>query len=235
MDKKSVLRFKKNMMITWAVVAGVCGLVIILSVVTLIRGDEGLFSPVTGIFVPLLVMVAGIMQVKTYFKENTLSYVLATVDHKAEIMNLFNKAKDAMAAQGIDQWDEVYPNINDIAKDIRDEHMTAVILNGKVIAAYTLNQHQDPSYNFGNFTDVEDKFLVLHRFCLHPDVWQSGYAPQILAYLENKAKKEGTLAIRLDAFTKNPRALNLYEKNGYVYVGDAFYRKGKFSLMEKLL
>ena len=42
-------------------------------------------------------------------------------------------------------------------------------------------------------------------------------------------------SIRLDVFTKNPRAVKLYENAGYSYAGDAYFRKGKFLLMEKLI
>ena len=87
--------------------------------------------------------------------------------------------------------------------------------------------------------EVEKKFAGEGRVLIRP----SGTEPLVRVMIEGKnqklieeeAKKEGASSIRLDVFTKNPRAVKLYEQAGYEYAGDAYFRKGKFSLMEKLL
>ena len=56
-----------------------------------------------------------------------------------------------------------------------------------------------------------------------------------MEHIEKTLKAQGIEAVRLDAFTKNPYALKLYERCGYHNVGMAHWRKGDFYLMEKYL
>ena len=66
-------------------------------------------------------------------------------------------------------------------------------------------------------------------------LYTSGIGTRTVQHIEEQAKNMGAETIRLDAFTLNPHALNLYEKLGYREVGIANFRKGKFYLMEKKL
>ena len=40
---------------------------------------------------------------------------------KDEVMQLLNAARENMKENGLDQWDEIYPAISDVAKDIKEE------------------------------------------------------------------------------------------------------------------
>ena len=153
---------------------------------------------------------------------------------KDEVMQLLNAAKENMKENGLDQWDEIYPAISDVAKDIKEGTLTLVKQGGKLVAVYTLNKHQDAAYKFGNFKDNSDNFIVLHRLCVKPEYRGMGIAARTLRHIDEEALKEGFSSIRLDVFTKNPSAVKLYESAGYSYAGDAYFRKGKFLLMEKL-
>lgn len=56
-----------------------------------------------------------------------------------------------------------------------------------------------------------------------------------MQFIERKLKKLNIKAIRLDVFSQNPYAINLYTHMGYSKVGYADWRKGRFYLMEKYL
>ena len=54
-----------------------------------------------------------------------------------------------------------------------------------------------------------------------------------MIHIENELKNKNIETIRLDAFSENIYAIKMYEKLGYVNVGEANWRKGKFYLLEK--
>lgn len=54
-----------------------------------------------------------------------------------------------------------------------------------------------------------------------------------MIHIENELRKKNIETIRLDAFSENIYAIKMYEKLGYVNVGEANWRKGKFYLLEK--
>ena len=56
-----------------------------------------------------------------------------------------------------------------------------------------------------------------------------------LKFAEQYAEINKYTSIRLDAFSKNNRSLNLYEKNKYEKVGEVKFRKGLFYCYEKYI
>lgn len=235
MDNRSKLKLKKYNMILWSFLGGVSFIILVFTILSLSGVMDVIFSPVMGIALPAIMVVCACSQIRSYFVETMITYETAKEGAQDEVMCLFEAVKKNMAEQGIDQWDEVYPDVRDVVSDIQDGTLTLVRQGGRLVAVYTLNRHQDNAYKFGSFKDTSDGYLVLHRLCVHPDNQHTGIAVAALKHIEEEAKKEGVSSIRLDVFTKNLRAVKLYEQAGYEYAGDAYFRKGKFALMEKLL
>jgi ribosomal protein S18 acetylase RimI-like enzyme len=77
--------------------------------------------------------------------------------------------------------------------------------------------------------------MVLHRLCLNIKYQNKGFGTKIMLYIEDYLKNNGISSIRLDAFSKNPIALRLYNKLGYKKAGEANWRKGLFFLFEKII
>lgn len=234
MDNKTNLKIKKYNMIMWSFLGTVSFIILILTILSLAGVLDVLFNPVLGILIPAIMVLSACSQIRSYFIETMFFFEKAQDGDKDEVMQLLNAAKENMKENGLDQWDEIYPAISDVAKDIKEGTLTLVKQGGKLVAVYTLNKHQDAAYKFGNFKDNSDNFIVLHRLCVKPEYRRMGIAARTLRHIDEEALKEGFSSIRLDVFTKNPRAVKLYESAGYSYAGDAYFRKGKFLLMEKL-
>ena len=233
MDNKTNLKIKKYNMIMWSFLGAVSFIILILTILSLAGVMNVLFNPVLGILIPAIMVLSACSQNRSYFMETMVFFEKAQDGDKDEVMQLLNAAKENMKVNGIDQWDEIYPAISDVAKDIKEGTLTLVKQGGKLVAVYTLNKHQDAAYKFGDFKDNSDNFIVLHRLCVNPKYEGMGIAARTLKHIDEEALKEGFSSIRLDVFTKNPRAEKLYENAGYSYAGDAYFRKGKFLLMEK--
>lgn len=235
MNNKTNLKLKKYNMILWSFLGGVAFIILVLTILSISGVMEVVFSPVMGIAIPAIMVVCACSQIRSYFVETMITYETAKEGVQDEVAALFEAVKKDMAEQGIDQWDDVYPNVRDVVSDIEEGTLTLVRQGEKLAAVYTLNRYQDNAYKFGSFKDSSDGYRVLHRLCVHPDNQHTGIAAAALAHIEEEARKEGASSIRLDVFTKNPRAVKLYEQAGYEYAGDAYFRKGRFLLMEKVL
>lgn len=235
MDNKTNLRIKKYNMIMWSFLGAVSLVILVLTVLSLAGVMDVLYSPVLGILIPLIMVLSACSQIRAYFMETMFFYEKAQENDKDAVMELLDAAKEDMAQNGIDQWDELYPSIADVGEDIKEGTLTLVKQGKNLTAVYTINKKQDSAYKFGDFKDNSDNYVVLHRLCVSPKCQGMGIAAGTLAHIDEQAKKEGWSSIRLDVFTKNPRAVKLYENAGYRYAGDAYFRKGKFLLMEKLI
>ena len=222
-------------MIMWSFLGAVSLVILILTVLSLAGVMDVLYSPVLGILIPLIMVLSACSQIRAYFMETMFFYEKAQETDKDAVMELFDVAKEDMAEKGIGQWDELYPSIADVGEDIKEGTLTLVKQGKNLTAVYTINRKQDSAYKFGDFKDNSDNYVVLHRLCVNPKYQGMGIAAKTLAHIDEQARKEGWSSIRLDVFTKNPRAVKLYENAGYRYAGDAYFRKGRFLLMEKLI
>ena len=75
-----------------------------------------------------------------------MNYRLATIDDFQEIIGIYRSAIDAMNADGIMQWDEIYPTVDDIHKDIDTQEMYVGLKDSRICVAYTLNKESDAQY-----------------------------------------------------------------------------------------
>lgn len=153
----------------------------------------------------------------------------------AEIDALVQAAILAMNAAGIEQWDEVYPTVDDFRRDCESGHLRVGEIRGRVAVVYVLNRLCDEEYHAADWQCCDGDWRVLHRLCVHPDFQNLGVGNQTMAHIEQEALNSGVRSLRLDVFTRNPYALRLYQKRGFRQAGTADWRMGRFLLMEKIL
>ena len=91
-----------------------------------------------------------------------------------------------------------------------------------VVGSVVLNEEQDKEWSSMPWS-FHGKILVVHAFVIDPKIQGKGYGQAALASIETFALQNGYVGIRLDVFPHNPRAVRLYERNGYQYVGDVYF------------
>lgn len=150
-------------------------------------------------------------------------------------MALIRRAVADMDRRGIPQWDAVYPARSDLEGDILDKTLYLVLTGEALAAVFVLNEQADGEYKNGRWSDPGGRFAVLHRLCVEPSFQHCGIGRRVCRMAEETACGLGYTSLRLDAFSRNPNALQMYEALGYTRTGTAQFRKGLFYLMEKQL
>lgn len=167
----------------------------------------------------------------------TLPFIVRTASENDldAVCGLVAEVVAALRRNGIDQWDEHYPDRAQFSEDIRLKELRLVLCDGQLAALYTVNGQCDPAYANGTWSTPATPFRVVHRLCVSPARQGSGLGSALIRHIEAELRKQGVGAIRLDVFTQNPAAQALYVRAGYRPVGSADWRKGRFLLMEKRL
>ncbi len=163
----------------------------------------------------------------------TIKYRKAEPNDIEEICSIVHDAVDVMEQNNIFQWDDLYPAQEDYREDIEKSQLYVGSVNCQIAVMYTLNQKCDKEYENGKWKYKDEPFYTVHRLCVAPNYQNKGIARSTLLYIEKQLKEIGIHVIRLDVFSDNPFALRLYNSLGYLKVGHADWRKGKFFLMEK--
>ena len=160
-------------------------------------------------------------------------YRLAKKSDIDDVVKLVKAAIVQMEADGIYQWDDIYPAKEDFINDIEKKSLYLAIDSKKLAAIYVISAESDEAYKNAAWENNDESAYILHRFCVSPDYQNKGIGKEVLAHIETQIYEMGYKSIRLDVFTENPYAQRLYRKSGYIVRGYADWRKGRFELMEK--
>jgi GNAT superfamily N-acetyltransferase len=159
----------------------------------------------------------------------------AHADDVPRLVDLLGACVAGMRAQGIDQWDEVYPTEATLRADIDAGTLYTAAAPGHPIAgAFVVDQRPEPEYA-GVAWRVGAPASFVHRLMIHPDCQRRGLARHLMGFAEIVARRARCGALRLDAFTGNAPSLRLYQSLGYDDVGQVRFRKGLFRCFEKAL
>ncbi|PUV26581.1 GNAT family N-acetyltransferase [Sphingobacterium sp. DR205] len=146
--------------------------------------------------------------------------------------NVLEEVKTHMSSQGIDQWDQEYPNKDTLAADIERKEGFVYVDQGQILAYMALNERHDEEYNDLSW-ETPVPFLVIHRLYVKPSAQGKGISSQMIRYAEQYALENQYKSIRFDAFSLNNQANTVYLKKGYKFVGTVSFRKGIFNCYEK--
>ena len=145
-----------------------------------------------------------------------------------DILRLTRACGQHMRGNGIDQWDEDYPNQGVILKDIETQTLFAYREDDQVLGIVVLNETQDEEYGEIDWsTTEEDRNIVVHRLAVRPDKQRMGIARQLMDFAEEWARDNQYDAIRLDTFSQNPRNQRFYTNRGYTDLGPVYLKYKK--------
>lgn len=166
----------------------------------------------------------------------TLEFRKATSADADQIWSILEKAIARRKADGSDQWQDGYPNPAVVASDIENGH-GFVLAGGDKIAGYVaILINDEPAYAEIKGTWLTDgDFVVYHRVAISDDFLGQGLAQQMLKRIEDYAADNGIRSVRADTNHDNKGMLRIFEKLGYVYCGEVFFRGASRLAFEKVL
>lgn len=159
----------------------------------------------------------------------------ALMEDLPEILVLYKAVVENMISSGINQWSDEYPNKEVLTEDIEKGELILALSDKRIVSAFVMNEFADEDYYKADWQYPHLRWCVVHRLCVSPVCHRQGIATLVMNYVEGTAKLQGYEAIHLDTFSGNPKALSLYHKLGFVDVGEAYWARGRFIIMEKKL
>lgn len=134
---------------------------------------------------------------------------------------LYDSARDALRAAGIDQWQDGYPNEGSARKDM--EAGTGYVLEdeGKVIATACLAFGHEPTYDKieQGAWEGSGPYGFLHRIAVSPAAKGKGAAGLFFAELRRQAAERGVHVLRGDTHRDNKPMQRVMAKSGLSYRG----------------
>lgn len=156
------------------------------------------------------------------------------------IMKIIEDAQRYLASLNINQWQDGYPNKEQISLDIKNNDSYIVVDNsGKIIGTTVFTTKTEHTYNKieGEWLTQENaKYGVIHRLAVDDDFRKVGLAKFVFEQCESNLKQQGIKSMRIDTHRDNKGMQGLITKLGYSYCGVIFLESGAERLAyEKLL
>ncbi|HNI43559.1 MAG: GNAT family N-acetyltransferase [Chitinophagales bacterium] len=158
-----------------------------------------------------------------------------------DIVLLVQEVVRQMNSMGNYQWNEHYPSVELLSKDIAQGNLFVAITtthSQKTIAGIiTIDTHWAEEYlQIGWQQPLETSFFV-HRLGVLPAHQHQKIAQQLLLFADRWALDNHKTAIKLDTYEENTPAENLFFRQGYQLRGAIVYEnyEGKYRCYEKCL
>ena len=152
------------------------------------------------------------------------------------IWKILQEAIQKRKEEGSDQWQDGYPNPQVIAQDL-DKDQGFVFTSGDTVVGYcAIAINDEPAYDAieGTWLTTND-FVVFHRAAISKDHVGKGLATILFQYIENYAFENEIYSIKADTNFDNKPMLYLFDKLGYVYCGEVYFRSSPRMAFEKVI
>ena len=169
------------------------------------------------------------MQTNYQFRKAILTEIPA-------IWEILKEAIQRRKEEGSNQWQDGYPNPEVIQKDI-ENGQGFVLTDQETIVGYTaVLINDEPEYEkiIGKWQTHAD-FVVYHRVAIAPNYLGKGLAKKMLTCIEEFAIENNIYSVKADTNFDNKPMLALFEKLGYKYCGEVYFRGSARRAYEKVL
>lgn len=153
------------------------------------------------------------------------------------IMNLVHQAQDYFRQTGIDQWQDGYPQRENIRADIMKQ-CSYVLDNQQIIGTMYFAIEDDPAYHIiqGQWLTQDQPYAVIHRIVVDQNVKGQGLAKRLLDYAVEICQSQNIQSIRIDTHHDNLSMQRFLTKNDFHACGEITLASGALRIgFEKLL
>jgi len=148
----------------------------------------------------------------------------STLTDVPRILEIISDAKTLLKSLQIDQWQNGYPNAEQVENDIKNGESYVVINDEDQIMATTMfTTRPEPTYKKvidGNWiVDETLPYGVIHRLAMGKEFRGLGIAKFVFEELHQKLKEQGIKSLKIDTHEQNLGMQSLIKKMGYQYCG----------------
>ncbi len=160
----------------------------------------------------------------------------ATLSHTTKIWEILKQAIQRRKADGSEQWQDGYPNLDIVKKDIENEQGFVLIENEQIVGYCAIIINDEPEYkNIEGEWLSSDDFVVFHRVAIDEEHLGKGLAKKLISLIEDFALENNIYSVKADTNFDNLAMLKIFKNLSYSYCGEVYFRGGARKAFEKVL
>jgi len=154
------------------------------------------------------------------------------------MLEMVYQGQESLKAMGVNQWQNNYPNMDVVQRDVEKGNAYVLTEDGHVIAMSTVIFNDEPTYERiyeGQWLSRGD-FVVIHRVAVNNRYQNRGIASYMIGEIEKMVMQAMIPSIKIDTHKDNLPMRKVLEKSGYIYCGRIVLLDGNSRVAyEKLL
>ncbi|ABR35203.1 GNAT family N-acetyltransferase [Clostridium beijerinckii] len=145
-----------------------------------------------------------------------------------DIMNIIKQAQAYFKEQGIDQWQNNYPNPETIRNDIANKHSYILLKDNNIVATAAVSFDGEKTYNsiYEGEWITNNEYAVIHRIAVDNTYKGLGLSSKIIKNVEELCLSKGVHSIKIDTHEENISMQRLLKKNKFQYRGVIYLEDG---------
>lgn len=152
------------------------------------------------------------------------------------IMTLVEAAVRRLAAMGVDQWQDGYPNRGRIEQDVAEGIGYVIEENDRVVAYGAVIFTGEDAYRVieGRWLTEEENYVVVHRMCVAEEVVGQGYGRCFMEAAKQLSRGR-VRSFRVDTHADNRVMQALLPRLGFTRCGTIRIDRRPFEAFEKII
>ncbi|SDH89532.1 Acetyltransferase (GNAT) family protein [Chryseobacterium taeanense] len=160
----------------------------------------------------------------------------AETEDRDIIWNILQQAIERRRKDGSMQWQEGYPNLNTVEKDIENGFGYVMTVNGEIAVYAALILNDEPAYdNIDGAWLSNGEFVVVHRVAVDEKFAGQGMVKKLFDHIEDFTRSHGIRSVKVDTNFDNIAMLKILESKSYTYCGEVFLAGGMRKAFEKII
>lgn len=137
------------------------------------------------------------------------------------ILNIIKQAQAYFKKQGINQWQNGYPNQETIRRDMEKQYGYVLTREGDVVATVAVSFDGEETYRqiFDGEWLSDGEYAVIHRIAVAEHWKGCGLSSEIIRQVEKICVGKGVRSMKIDTHSDNFSMQRLLSKNGFRYCG----------------
>ncbi len=138
-----------------------------------------------------------------------------------DIMKIINRAKEFLKENGVDQWQDGYPNNETIESDILNNDSYVVLKDNNIVATLAISFDGEKTYDViydGKWLS-NGKYAVIHRIAIDNEYRGTGVSSYILQKVYEICLDNNIHSIKIDTHEENIPMQKLLKKSDFKYCG----------------
>ncbi len=143
-------------------------------------------------------------------------------------MEIIHEAQRYFKSVGIPQWQNGYPNEEQIQKDIEASGSYVLVEDSQIVGTFFITFDGESSYDkiYDGKWINEEQYATIHRIAITSSLKGKGLSSKLFDYATVLTKEKGLENIKADTHALNTSMQRALSKNGFIPCGNIFLSDG---------